>query len=281
MPQLKSILYAAITAVAAVATTADEVGGRALRLRPETDLTSGCFDFPANNFDRTKSIKGVYGQSPNLLLESGQPAIDFTLYDYPGGNAWNLREHLETGGEKPVVLIWGMYTCPAFQGMGDSPPIPPWDSCGYRDEYDLVEAYKDRATFVHLYGPEPHPVAPGTNFDKGMPVNSYWSTVPQPTSYQERLAMVDRVRDLFHPDEVVLPDYLPGNPYSELVQPVWCSYGLGARPATIIAPDGSILLQQLWLHTGRLAHQLDVLFSGDDAVDSEDTEDTDDTDIPR
>lgn len=84
-----------------------------------------------------RSVKGVYGQSPNLLLETGQPAIDFTLYDYPDGNAWNLREELEAGG-KPVVLIWGMFTCPAFQGMGDKPPIPPWDKCGYRDEYDMV-----------------------------------------------------------------------------------------------------------------------------------------------
>lgn len=92
---------------------------------------------PDQHPNDNRSVKGVYGQSPNLLLESGQPAIDFTLYDYPGGNAWNLREELEAGG-KPVVLIWGMFTCPAFQGMGDKPPIPPWDKCGYRDEYDMV-----------------------------------------------------------------------------------------------------------------------------------------------
>jgi len=84
-----------------------------------------------------RSIYGVYGQSPNLLLEKGSGAIDFTLHDYPDGNTWNLRDQLEEG-RKPVVLIWGMYTCPAFQGMGDKPPIPPWDMCSYWDEYKLV-----------------------------------------------------------------------------------------------------------------------------------------------
>lgn len=79
-----------------------------------------------------------------MLLETGDPAIDFTLHDYPDGNAWNLRRELEgEGAGKPVVLIWGMYTCPAFQGMGDDPPIEPWDMCGYRDEYDLVRGHVD------------------------------------------------------------------------------------------------------------------------------------------
>lgn len=92
-----------------------------------------------SNTQQNRSVKGVYGQSPNLLLETGEPAIDFTLHDHPGGNAWSLREQLEAEeAGKPVVLIWGMFTCPAFQGMGDHPPIPPWDMCSYRDEYDLV-----------------------------------------------------------------------------------------------------------------------------------------------
>ncbi|CAM9791387.1 unnamed protein product, partial [Hapterophycus canaliculatus] len=212
---------------------------------------------------RSRSVKGRYGQSPNLVLETGQGAIDFTLHNYPGGEAWTLRDHLGDGAAagKPVVLIWGMFTCPAFQGMGDTPPLPPWDMCGYSDEYDLVEAFKDRVTFVHLYGPEPHPTLPATNFDQGVPVNNYWSTVTQPTSYSERLAMVDRILKLLHPDQVVLPDYLPDNPYSDLVQPVWCSYGYGARPATAISPNGTIFFQQEWLHTGEMTHQLEAFLA--------------------
>lgn len=57
--------------------------------------------------------------------------------------------------------------------------------------------------------------------------------------------------------KVILPDYLPGNPYSDLVQPVWCSYVLGARPATIVSPDGTIVLQQEWLQTVDLGDAID------------------------
>ena len=66
---------------------------------------------------------------------------------------------------------------------------------------------------------------------------------------------------------------------SDLVQPVWCSYGLGARPATLIAPDGSILFQQLWLHTGRMAHELNAFFGGDDALDQYPQDDNNPKDV--
>lgn len=68
---------------------------------------------------------------------------------------------------------------------------------------------------------------------------------------------------------------------SELIQPVWCSYGLGARPATVVAPDGSILFQQLWLHTGRMASELDAFFDGDDNAADKQDEDEDTTDAGR
>ncbi|CAM9657390.1 unnamed protein product [Laminaria digitata] len=71
--------------------------------------------------------------------------------------------------------------------------------------------------------------------------------------------MVERVQDLIHPDQVILPDYLPGNSYSDLIQPVWCSYALGARPSVVISPDGSISFQQEWLQTTDLAGHLNVL----------------------
>ena len=54
MPQLTKLLAAAVTAALATTTWADDGGERDFRLRPETDLTSGCFDFPVNNFDRKR-----------------------------------------------------------------------------------------------------------------------------------------------------------------------------------------------------------------------------------
>lgn len=68
---------------------------------------------------------------------------------------------------------------------------------------EKVESYKERATFVHLYGPEPHPSMPGTNFDKGITWQNYWSVFPQHQNYAERVAMAKRISDLIHPDEVI------------------------------------------------------------------------------
>ena len=65
-----------------------------------------------------------------------------------------------------------------------------------------VDEYKNRATFVHLYGPEPHPVSPATNFDKGIQWQSFWSVVRQPRSYFERRDMAARISDVIHPAQV-------------------------------------------------------------------------------
>lgn len=106
----------------------------AAEARPQTDLTSNCFNFPERNFDRDNSIKAVNeGHTPFLPMEAGDYAIDFTLHD-TSGQPWNLRDTLEATG-KPVVMIWGMFTCPAFQGYGTEPP---WDMASYWEEYHLV-----------------------------------------------------------------------------------------------------------------------------------------------
>lgn len=74
----------------------------------------------------------------------------------------------------------------------------------------------------------------------------------------------------FSPLQAIIPEYLPGNPYSSLIQPVWCSYALGARPAVVISPDGNILYQQTWLQTGLVARALESFLAGEE-VQSEDT----------
>eukprot|EP00903_Cladosiphon_okamuranus_P007159 g6951.t1 len=222
-------------------------------LRPETELTSNCFDFPENNFDRGSCIMAVNGgNTPYLPLETGGDAIDFTLHDLEG-RPWNLGEALEQA-DQPVVMIFGMWTCPAFQGYGTTPP---WDMSAYWNERELVEAYKGQATFVHVYGPEPHPSTPGTNFDKGIMWQNYWSVLPQQKTYGERVATAERIVDMIHPAQKILVDYLPGNRYSELIQPVWCSYAMGARPVTVITPDGKVFFQRGWFHSKHVAGALE------------------------
>lgn len=60
-------------------------------LRPQSELTSNCFDFPATNFDRDNSVRGRHGVSPYLPMTAGDDAIDFTLHD-ADGQPWSLRE---------------------------------------------------------------------------------------------------------------------------------------------------------------------------------------------
>ncbi len=65
-----------------------------------------------------------------------------------------------------------------------------------------MEKYKDQATFVHLYGPEPHPAMPGTNFDKGIPWQSFWSVHPQHHDYGARVAAAEGIIGMVHPEQV-------------------------------------------------------------------------------
>lgn len=81
-----------------------------------------------------------------------------------------------------------------------------------QDEWDLVEAYKDTVQFIHLVGPEPHPLTPDTNFDSGKQLMNYWSTVRQPLTYDDRLVMAEKVKEYTHPSALLLPDLMVGNP---------------------------------------------------------------------
>lgn len=103
-------------------------------LLPPTELVSNCYNFPKDNFDFSNCVKCTYGSSPHLMLDTGASAIDFTLHDIEG-QPWNLQEALEEGDGKPVALIWGMSTCPAYQGLDSQGSSYRWT---YWDEYNLV-----------------------------------------------------------------------------------------------------------------------------------------------
>lgn len=113
----------------------------ACEIRPQSELTSACFDFPAKNFDPKNCIKAINdGHTPYLPMDAGDNAIDFTLHDLQG-KAWNLADTLSRT-DSPVVMIWGMYTCPGFQGYGTTPP---WDMDSYAAEHELVSE-RDQGT---------------------------------------------------------------------------------------------------------------------------------------
>lgn len=104
-------------------------------LRPSDHLVSKCYNFPTDNFDSSNNVKLFYGKSPHLVLDTGDAAIDFTLHDL-NGDPWNLADALANGDGKPVVLIWGMATCPAYQGLDSQGSDYRWT---YWDEISLVK----------------------------------------------------------------------------------------------------------------------------------------------
>lgn len=125
----------------------------------------------------------------------------------------------------------------------------------------MVEKYKDEVHFVHLYGPEPHPLSPDVNFDVGEFMMNYWSTVRQPKTYQERLKMTAKIRDLVHPSAFLLTDELSSDP-NEANQGVWCSMGLGARTAVLIGQDGKVAHKDSWFNADRSSEAIAKLLAG-------------------
>jgi hypothetical protein len=151
-----------------------------------------------------------------------------------------LSELLE---KKAVLLIWGHYTCPAFQGYKSDTTFI---GSSWEEEKSLLDDVSDKITLVHLIGPEPHPIWPYTNFDSGTIKMNYWSTIAQPQTYSERLTVsASKVLPYLHNDAILLLDYLDG-PTGQYNNPVWCSYANAARAAILIGQDGVILATQTW-----------------------------------
>lgn len=242
------------------------------RLRPKSELSTDCFGFPQENFHRNNCIKCTHGTSPAIPVSVGDAAIDFTLHDL-AGIPHTLSHMLQ---EKPVVLIWGMYTCPAYQGMGTTYPF---DECSYNDEWDVVDAYNSSVAFVHLVGPEPHPSQPDTNFDSGKMLMNYWSTVRQRRTWEGRLESARSIEGTTHPAALLLPDYMTGTPYSKLNHPVWCSLGLGARTAMLIGKDGTVEYTSDWFRKSDLVDAIEEHLSRGVHREAEDANDASISDV--
>ncbi len=79
----------------------DSPQGTTLTLMPESSLTPGCVNWPAENF----SLSNRAGQL-STGVKTGDTAIEFTLKDIEG-TSYSLSSLLET---KPVLLVFGSYT---------------------------------------------------------------------------------------------------------------------------------------------------------------------------
>lgn len=235
-------------------------------LQSSETLTGSCYNFPATSFDSTNCVKCKYGSSPHFVLDVGDAAIDFTLSTLEGDEV-TLSSLLE---EKAVVMLWGMHTCPAFQGLGTSYPF---DQSSYEHEWDVVEEYSDDFTFLHLVGPEPHPSSPEVNFDSGRIKTNYWSTIPQGYDYETRRQHGQKIASLVHPNALLVLDDLGQSSSTtssssvtevtttKMNNPVWCSYSMGARTAMVVGKGGKIVYTRDWFRAENLIEQLETMKS--------------------
>jgi hypothetical protein len=94
---------------------------------------------------RLTLVKGLFRQEIGSLQPGpavGSPAPDFTLRTVDGQREITLSKLV---GPKPVVLIFGNFTCGPFRSQAGNVE-------------KLYRRYKDRATFVMVYVREAHPI---------------------------------------------------------------------------------------------------------------------------
>lgn len=219
------------------------------QLRPESELNHGCYDFPSTNFQRTNRVNG--GKESFKRISVGDPAVDFTLPDV-NGNPVQLSALLQ---QKPVLLVWGMWTDPKFQRTANS------EASSFKDEWDLVEAYKESVTVVHLVGPEPNPLVPDTSFETGTVAMDLWSTLRQTRDTEARNSAALKVAEYVHPAARVVADPVSGETGGAFNQGLWCTMGRTARGAVLIRQDGVVEYTQEVFGAGTMGTAIDSLLA--------------------
>ncbi len=115
--------------------------------------------------------------------------------------------------------------------------------------FDEDSTFADVVHFVHINVIEPHPMAPDVSPYGGRVSESRYSTVTQPTTYIERVAVAREIEALLEGNQIqLIDDFSPGSS----VDVVWCTYGTAPNSAFLIRQDGIVEVVQLWLNTGRM-----------------------------
>jgi thiol-disulfide isomerase/thioredoxin len=128
-------------------------------------------DMPAPELLVRGLFRGEVG-SMNEGPKLNDAAPDFTLKTRDGKESVRLSEHF---GKKPIVLVFGNFTCGPFRGI-----YPRVDEVALR--------YKNDAVFLCVYVREAHPTdgwRMGSNDEAGV-------TFAQPRDYAERATMANR-----------------------------------------------------------------------------------------
>jgi thiol-disulfide isomerase/thioredoxin/Ca2+-binding EF-hand superfamily protein len=136
---------------------------------------------PGDRPSKEQLLKGLFSQEIGSL-QSGpdldEPAPDFTLKTADGREEVRLSGLV---GPKPVVLIFGNFTCGPFRSMAGN-------------FEKLHRRYGDRATFVMVYVREAHP----TDGWRMRSNDSVGVSTAQPASYEERAEVAGRCGKLLN-----------------------------------------------------------------------------------
>jgi thiol-disulfide isomerase/thioredoxin len=151
---------------------------------------------------------GSFNEGPKV----GDTAPDFTLKTADGKKSVTLSK---LAGHKPVVLVFGNFTCGPFRGL-------------YPEVDALYERYKDQAEFVMVYVREAHPTngwAMESNVRAGV-------AVKQPTTLEERSAVCELFRKKLNPGIPVVVD--------EITDPVNTAYSGNPTRLYVIDAKGKV-----------------------------------------
>ena len=181
----------------------EKLAGEEKTVRPEqlrdALIPPGSFS-PGDAPAKETLIRGLMAGEIGSLQEGphlDQPAPDFELSPLGGGDPIRLSDRI---GRKPVVLVFGNFTCGPFRSM-----------------YPAVEAVKvrqqDNADFLMVYVREAHPTdgwVMKSNEKVGV-------AVAQPTTFAERQAVAEQCAAKLSPSMPLLVDDISdtvGNAYS-------------------------------------------------------------------
>lgn len=171
---------------------------------------------------------------------AGETAPDFDLRSLDG-TRWTLSGTLR---EKPVALILGSHSCPAFRGWSAALPY-------------LEETYGDGIQFLILYTVEAHPAGSASPYR-----DKEWLTfsniregirLPQPASAAQRRQFAENCRDALSLPVPVLPDTMDNR--------TWEAYGRAPNAAYLIRRDGRVALRQGWFHSGSFGKAINSLLA--------------------
>ncbi|HEV3437974.1 MAG TPA: deiodinase family protein [Gemmata sp.] len=145
-------------------------------------------------------VRGLFSGEIGSMNEGpkiGEAAPDFTLKTVDGKESLTLSKLI---GRKPVVLVFGNFTCGPFRGL-------------YPDLDSIYQRYKDEATFLMVYVREAHP-SDGWHMEANARVGV---KVAQPTTLGERVKVCDQFCQKLKPTMPVVVDDISdpaGNAYS-------------------------------------------------------------------